>query len=167
MIATAVSKSLDTEVLQPDMRGTNSKYNRITEETINEVVLHIKMFKTVPSHYCRKDTQYEFLPRRLNKSKMHRLNVSWCDKKGFRPVNKDTYRTIFREKFKLKFNVPKKDLCDHCEIFKNTPDEQKTDILKAQHEQHLKEKDLTRDHMRSFKELANENKSIHSAGFDF
>ena len=35
MIALAVSKSIETGALQPDMRGTNSKHNRITQETIN------------------------------------------------------------------------------------------------------------------------------------
>ena len=48
------SKTLDTGALQPDLRGTNSNHNHWSEKTVDEVVSHIKRFKTVQSHYCRK-----------------------------------------------------------------------------------------------------------------
>ena len=82
-------------------------------------------------------------------------------------MSKDTYRTIFREKLCLKFNKPKKDVCDHCQIFLNTTTDQQTDEMKLEHADHLNEKELTRAHMKECQHLAKADKEVHSAAFDF
>ena len=131
MVSTAISKSLATGTIAPDTRGVNSKHNRLSDKLVEQVVKHICKFKTVSSHYCRQTSQCEYLPQELNVAKMHRMYVQWCEKKKFKPVSKDTYHTIFQEKFCLKFNKPKKDVCDHCQIFLNTTTDQHTAINQA------------------------------------
>ena len=69
-------------------------------------------------------------------------------------MSKDTYRTIFLEKFCLKFNKPKKDVCDHCQIFLNTMTDQQTDKMKLEHADHLTEKELARAHMKECQHLS-------------
>ena len=82
MVSTAISKSLETGTITPDMRGVNSKHNRLSDELVEQVVKHICKFKTVPSHYCRQTSQREYLPQELNVAKMHRMYVLWCEKKS-------------------------------------------------------------------------------------
>ena len=41
MVSTAVSKSLETGTIAPDMRGVNSKQNQLSDELVEQVVKHI------------------------------------------------------------------------------------------------------------------------------
>ena len=83
MVSTAISKSLETGTIAPDMRGVNRKHNRLSDELVERVVRHICKFKTVPSHYCRQTSQCEYLPQELNVAKMYRMYVLWwCEKKS-------------------------------------------------------------------------------------
>ena len=82
MVSTAILKGLETGTIAPDMRGVNSKHNRLSDELVEQVVKHIRKFKTVPSHYCRQTSQREYLPQELNVAKMHRMYVLWCEKKS-------------------------------------------------------------------------------------
>ena len=67
----------------------------------------------------------------------------------------------------MKFNKPKKDVCDDCQIFLNTTTDQQTDKMKLEHADHLNEKELARAHIKEWQHLAKADKEVHSAAFDF
>ena len=52
---------------------------------------------------------------------MHKMYSEWCAEYGHEVENYNFYARVFREKFNLKFQKPKKDTCDKCETFSNTP----------------------------------------------
>ena len=124
-IRTALSKS-EVGSVDDYTRGTseNCKHNKLKEGREESVIDHIQQFTTVEAHYVRADSDYCYLPANLNISKMYSMYEQWC--RSSNPPKKaesyDFYRRTFNTKFKLKFHTPKKDQCDACESFKNTPD---------------------------------------------
>lgn len=93
-------------------RGKNVK--RVTPpEKLNEVRNHIKSFAVVDSHYCRANTQKQYLEAHLNLSKMYQLYLEDTNQ----PVTLAVYRNVFNNEFNISFFKPKKDLCDKCFLF--------------------------------------------------
>lgn len=52
---------------------------------------HIDSFPRVPAHWCRANTQKEYLEASLNKSSMYQLYLDFCKEKDETPVGKTTY----------------------------------------------------------------------------
>lgn len=74
---------------------------------------HISKFPVVESHYCRKNTNKNYLYQGLNMSIMYRLYVE----ENAIPAKFSAYRNIFNYEFNLAFFCPKKDRCDKCMSF--------------------------------------------------
>lgn len=69
--------------VSPDKRGRHNAHPiAITPEKIETVKEHIKLFPRVPSHYCRKDSEREYLERGLSGEKMAKQYVKWARDKG-------------------------------------------------------------------------------------
>ena len=63
----------------------------------------------------------------------------------------------------LKFNKPKNDVCDRCEVFSNTSPDQRKDDVNLEHAKHMEEKEAARVHMKESQDLAKADKKIYSA----
>lgn len=125
---------------------------------------HISSFPKVPSHYCRKSTNYEYLPSDLNLQKMYECYLQRCQEENRLPEKLWLYRQVFKNDFYLKFHTPRKDMCDKCFRFQNSCEEEKNE-LRDEYEQHLKRKVSAREFHDKFKEDAIA-KNIHFIEFD-
>lgn len=164
-VKTALAKKSVTGSIEPDMRGKHE--NHATSEIRQERVMeHIELFKVVESHYVRKDTKYQYLPDDLNITRMHQMYVQWCEEKNFVAENYAFYKRVFNEHFDLKFQKPKKDQCDKCTTYKNTPVEARSDEAIAEQEHHISEKKLAREHKEKMKQEACKSKTTLTAAFD-
>lgn len=135
-----------------DKRGKLVKA-RIPEQAKDSIREHIKRFPTVESHYCRKESQRQYLDRSLSVRQMYRLYVDEC-KKSHTSVQKFwLYERIFTHEFNLGFHQPKKDLCSFCESYKqlNKADQE---LKKDQFELHQKRKNDARQQKSLDKEQA-------------
>lgn len=65
----------------------------------------------------RKEVKYEYLQKELNVVEMYRMYTEWCAKKGYQLQSYAFYYHVFKERFHLKFQQPKKDKCDTCESY--------------------------------------------------
>lgn len=124
-----------------------------SQESANLVKEHINMFPRVQSHYCRPDTQKEYLEGDLSIQRMYDLYTTFVQEKGFAPVKYCIYRKIFCTQFNISFHKPKKDRCDLCaEIELKGNEENISEELRLEYEKHLKEKQAMRENRRNDRE---------------
>ena len=120
--------------------------HKIPDEDVNFVKQHIESFPKVESHYCRVDTQRDYLDSTLSIKQMYRLYLQSCTTAHKNPVKESFYRNIFSTEYNLHFHVPKKDRCDVCEEVKLRKIENTLSTEKAlQYYNHVKEKTATRN----------------------
>jgi hypothetical protein len=156
-----------TETGAPKIDGRGRHGNQKTAEHREQFVIeHIKQFKVIESHYVRKNAKHEYLPTELSVAEMYRMYNEWRVKKGYPMETYDFYFRVFKEKFNLKFQIPKKDKCDTCETFKNLDTSSLTDELKQEQQNHLKDRDLVRQLKEKLKGEAQGNQDIVTAAFD-
>ena len=162
-IRNVLSASSDAGFFELDKRGKHE--NHVNKSVAEEaVVAHISKFKTVDSHYVRQTAKAQYLPEELNVKEMHRMYVE--DHNGVGNVeNYKFYHSIFKQRFNLKFQRNKKDQCDKCEGFRNTPVENKTADMIIDHDKHIDEKDSAGDLKAEMKRLG-ENDNVVSSAFD-
>ena len=70
------SKRSDVGMPLHELRGGPHHKRSPTAE--NDIAPHIQTFDVVESHYQRKDCIYQFLPIRLNKTRIYRISLDWC-----------------------------------------------------------------------------------------
>ena len=116
------------------------------------------------SHYVRKSAKCQYLPMELTVREMHRMYVEEHDGIG-EVENYNFYFRVFNEKFNLKFHKNKKDKCNQCEEFKNTPVELRTEDQIEKHDSHLDEKSNARDY-KELKKKEGEKDNVITAAFD-
>ena len=97
-----------------------------SDADIKAVREHISSFPRVESHYCRAQSQKEYLEDGLNISRMYNLFVDQranaCENVNdtatyTETVSKQMYTNIFNESFNIAFHKSKSDRCDTCEAF--------------------------------------------------
>lgn len=100
----------------------SKKYNSTSEENKNHIKNHVDSFPRVESHYCRKDTQKQYLASDLNLSIMYRLyRDEYCEQNNIIPVSDFVYRGMFHGYGPaLSFFIPKKDQCSKCNTYNST-----------------------------------------------
>lgn len=170
VVNTTLSKLKNSPTISKDMRGKHfSRPNVIADDVKNLIKEHISSFPAVESHYIRHDSKREYLESGLSISKMYRLYTEWIKDK---PTNSSTinatlrqYNDIFNNDFNLSFFKPKKDLCDVCEQYKLSSDEEKIQI-QTSYEEHIKNKTLARDIKNADKERAKTDPKLCVAVFD-
>ena len=141
-VRTEIQNVTITGAPKPDARGRHGKH-RTAEQRERFVMENIQQFKVLESHYVRKEAKYEYLPSELNITEMYRLYIQWLADKPHYPKEEYTfYARVFRERFNLKFQKPKKDECDTCESFRNA--DSPTEEMQAAQEGHLRDKESAR-----------------------
>lgn len=138
-----------TNTPKRDERGKKTKI-KIPENSRLLVKEHINSFPRVPGHYCRKNTQKEYLEFGLNLSKMYELYQEDCRTKNIIAAKKWLYTKMFNEGFNIGFFIPKKDQCDLCSEHENQRKLNKLTLdLDEKFKTHIKEK----EHARSQKNI--------------
>ena len=165
-VRTALEKITATGTVEHDKRGKHLNHFNARDREV-KVIEHISLFKTVESHYVRKDAKGQYLPEDLSVATMYRMYVEWCQENGTAVVEDyKFYNKVFRERFDLKFQKPKKDQCDRCCDFNNTPMLARTSEIIESQEKHLSEKELAREFKGNCKKEAATNPSILVCAFD-
>ena len=167
MIRSVVKKTDSSGTVKKDERGFATPPTTLPEERMKTVVNHILQFKTVESHYICKDSSCQYVPKHLNVAEMHRMYIQWCAFNDYSVKNYDTYYMIFKQHFNLRFKKPKKDQCDTCTAYKNTPNDLITDEMRSHQTKPLHDKELVRQYKENKKLNATSNDDILIAVFDF
>ncbi|XP_077976142.1 uncharacterized protein LOC144432013 [Styela clava] len=166
-VRTALSKEFIGSV-ENDMRGITVPHNRFDPKKVEKVIEHICMFKTVQSHYVRKESKYQYLPPTLDVATMHRMYIRFCAENNIEnPLKYEAYLSIFHDNFNIKFHQPKKDRCDICDAWDNTKDSLRTTEIVKSKAEHDQEKNLSRVFKAQIKEKAQDNSHIQASAFDF
>lgn len=159
-IYTALKKAqIFIKIVELDLRGSNN--NRPNKKPLDKteyVVSHMKSFRAVESHYCRKDSKKMCLSTDLSVAKMLQLYLENCSKEEIvSPISLSMYRHIFNTRFNIAFHKPIKDQCDLCYAFKNASEDekQKTQVI---YNNHIENKTLALESKEKDIKLAQENK---------
>ena len=104
---TALSKVTESGTVERDKRGYHNNH-KTAKEREEVVINHIKQFKTIESHYVRKNVKQEYLPQELSVKVMHHMYIEWCEKQDLNPENYDFYKRVFKARFNLTFQKRKK-----------------------------------------------------------
>ena len=160
VILYGISKVNNERILPSDNRGGRRENQKTSDADLrSSIIEHINRFPRVPSHYCRKDSDKEYLHSDLTLQIMYNMYKS-SGKQG----SISLYRSVFND-MKLSFFRPKKDLCDICDTYRNGSDETK-ETMQQTYEDHEREKELTRKIKQSEKERASNNNTHCAASFD-
>lgn len=160
-------ESASGQLIGKDMRGRHgNRPNKISEEAVNLVHLHINLFPRVESHYCRSSTTRLYLNADLNVARMYRLYNEWmADKDPKLLVSLRRYRYIFNHDFNLFFHRPKKDQCDLCSAYHTSKGEEKA-AMEEKYQKHRRDIKVARDLMAGDKNEAKSDKTVCAASFD-
>ena len=112
--------------------------------------------EAMESHYCRQSTTKKYLDATLNISIMHRMYLDQCAKKGFRKIEFERFRQLFRE-YNVGFYKPKKDQCKKCLVFHSASADDKEE-LREEHNIHESRKLAARKLRDEDKDLAKSDK---------
>ena len=74
---------------------------------------------------------------------MHEEYLEWMaeESPNSKPATLRQYRDVFNFEFNLSFFLPKKDQCDDCVTWSNTPEDQRA-AIQSEHEEHMRNKDI-------------------------
>ncbi|KAK3769899.1 hypothetical protein RRG08_047051 [Elysia crispata] len=118
--------------------------NNAVDEAVKESIrTHIKSIPRIESHYCRADTNKEYISQYgLNVTSLYRKYVEKCVEDGSVPGKLHLYCEIFNTEFNIAFHFPKSDRCDKCEEkqYSNFPTKEQISLYDA----HEKGKEETR-----------------------
>lgn len=153
-----------------DNRGRHTAWNKTPVDDMERVKEHIQSFPKYKSHYCRKDTEREYLSPTLNLAKMFNLYQEKCDQENTSHVGQSTYEKTFYNEFNLYFKTPEKDTCKTCDLLQTQiqseeqkpeaqRDRQKLEKLQKEKETHLKRSSKAREILNSDKLKPQEEQS--------
>ena len=151
-----------------DRRGRLPPVNKTNAARADAVREHIRSFPTVQSHYCRKDSQRQYLDSKLTINKMYDLYVENCRNvfsENYKPVSACVYRRIFNEEFNLSFYKPKKDQCGECSKFELMTAGDK-EGYRIEIQEHLARNKEAQAAKANDKQRASENAAFRSVTFD-
>jgi len=124
----------------------NKTPSAVRQHTVN----FLKRFPTMPSHYCRRDTNLMYLEPGLTIPKLYQLYKQEVDNEKKRGVSMKIFREVFRE-LNLGFFNPRKDQCDTCIGHKEGH------ISQAVYDSHIEDKERARHFKNVDKVLASES----------
>lgn len=162
-VRNALKSTTDVGTYSEAKTGKHNNQKKVDDRE-KSVIEHISKFKTVESHYVRKSAKCQYLPKELTVREMHRMYVE--DHDGLDKVeNYNFYLRVFTTRFNLKFHKNKKDKCNSCESFKNTPEDIRTEEQIDKNDKHLDEKENARLYKARMKEEGKKSNVI-AAAFD-
>lgn len=137
-----LEKVTATGVIEPEKRGGRLPAAANRDEVIkNLMISHIARFPRVESHYCRAQSQREYLHPDLNLEKMLCMYLKEDPENHIGSL--ETYRKIFKSQ-NLSFHHPKKDQCTLC-ISYRSGDEDTKQRLEERFQKHIAEKQKVRE----------------------
>jgi len=135
------------------------------ERVKEEIKCHISQFQTVPSHYCRRSSEKQYLPQDLTLAQMYRMYSDECIEKGKTPASRKIYNSVFHRYFNLSFHKPKKDLRDLCEKFSHSSVQEQAET-KNKFEEHMTNKVFCRQLKDEKKQKADSDHNVRVACYD-
>ena len=163
-VNTTMTKITSAGTVEPEKRTLPSS-RKLSSELKSSIRQHITKFPTVPSQYCRKDTNRQYLQQGLNVAEMHRLYKEDCERDKLPSAKHWVYDHIFHTEFNLSFYQPKKEQCDLCTKFEKSSDAEKI-VLKNEMERHKFSKELSRKAKDDAKLMAQQDSQCYVACFD-
>lgn len=163
MVRTSLGNLSDVGMLEPEKRGWRAGCNQQRDSVIRDLVkAHIDRFPRIKSHYCRKNSDRQYLSSDLTISKMHRM---YCDGQSDEKnsVNYTFYSQTFHEKNLI--YRPKKDQRTLCNAYR-TGDETTKESLWTKYQSHIGEKESVRKIKEQCKKESIESQHVASAVFD-
>ncbi|KAI8420441.1 hypothetical protein MSG28_008931 [Choristoneura fumiferana] len=149
-IRTVVQKtSKHTGIQLKDGRGKHDNHHKLDASLVDGVKAHINSIPRIESHYCRAQTQREYIEGGLSIASLHRNYVEQCQSNGVQHVTYQIYYNIFTKDFNISFWTPKKDQCEDCTAYTNVTDKAS---LQEGYDLHLREKTLARAEKETDKE---------------
>lgn len=112
-----IQKALkETGKAPSDNRGQyDHRHCRVSEDTKQSVLDHIKSFKGRSCHYSLSKSKRIYLPDTLNISKMYSMYKEL--KSDEKTVSYEYYRKEFETKFNISFGYPRCDTCSTCDKY--------------------------------------------------
>lgn len=108
-------EKLKQKIPLEDQRGLhNNRPHKTTDSVIQSIKDHIGSFPTQENHYSRASSKASCLDPSLSLLRMYRL---FQEKFPDIKASYDTYRSIFRSDFNLRFGTPRSDTCKVCDKF--------------------------------------------------
>lgn len=158
-IETAVKKkNKETNIsTMKDLRGSHGNHSKVDENIRNGVKAFIEAIPKIESHYIRANSKRHFIDGSKTITELHRDYVEQSKTQNVPFTTYVTFYRIFSTEYNISFFVPKKDLCDVCEAYKNSTDEEK-ESAKEKYDSHIKEKQLSR--VEKDKDKYNENITV-------
>ncbi|KAJ8713334.1 hypothetical protein PYW07_013704 [Mythimna separata] len=144
-----------------DERGHHANRFKVDENIKNGVKSFIEAIPKIEPHYIRANSRRHYIDGSKVITDLHRDYVAECKSKNVPFANYLMFYRIFTQDYNISFFIPKKDLCEVCEAYKNSTNEEK-ERLKESYETHQNEKVLSRIE----KENDKKNKDIHVAVYD-
>lgn len=170
MVDTALHKMGDSCGISPDKRGKHqNRPQAMSQEKRESVITHINMFPRVASHFCRANSNKEYLEENVKSvANMFRLYETWATKIGILDVaDERQYRDIFNHTpgLNVDFFTPKKDQCEVCFAFNHMTPEEK-EVAADEHKEHLRKKDIPRKKKNQDRDDATNSTDFCSFVFD-
>ncbi|XP_046970419.1 uncharacterized protein LOC124537590 [Vanessa cardui] len=137
-----------------EFRGKHNNHPKLDSSLKDDVRDHINSIPRIESHYCRAQSKREYIEGGLTVAALHRNYVEKCNSENKQHVAYQIYYNIFMSEFNISFWKPKKDQCEECTSFDNSEEKSK---LQGKHEEHLKEKSLSREEKEKDKNNVTEN----------
>lgn len=164
VVRTAMLKLDDVGMIEPDRRGGRVESLQESDKIKRELVTsHINRFPRIESHFCRQNTDREYLSSDLTLMNMYQMFISDKYNDG-KSVSYTFYSSIFHEQ-KLSFHHPKKYQCSLCNTYR-TGNETTKQHISDEYKSHLNEKEKVRDIKGKCKKESLNSKRTVSAVFD-
>lgn len=98
-----------------DQRGLkNGDFNKMSVEKFKVVKNQINKIPNYTSHYCREQSDFQYLPPEMTIEKMY---TAYKEEEN-EPISFSTYKLYFYNNFHLKFKFLKKYTCHTCDSLK-------------------------------------------------
>ena len=155
-IRTVLQKTNTEGILDGEKRGGRVHTAKLRDATLREQMRsHINRFPRMESHYCRQETGFEYLSSELTPMKMYNMY-----KDEYQDGSYSLYFRVFKD-MKLKFHIPKKDMCGICSSYYEAKKVGNIDAQKIEKfKKHEAEKVAVRNIKTRLKEKANVSDAI-------
>ncbi|KAG4079311.1 hypothetical protein HA402_008003 [Bradysia odoriphaga] len=164
VVRTALRKITDVGTIEPEKRGGRVESNQQRDSLISSLVnAHIDRFPRIESHFCRQNTNRDYLSADLTLARMHRMYCAeQSDEKSM--VSYTYYSQMFHDK-NLSFHHPKKDQCTLCVSYR-TGDQSTKENLHEEYHLHIAEKNAVRKIKEKCKKESIESQEVATPVFD-
>ncbi|XP_055905287.1 uncharacterized protein LOC129940814 [Eupeodes corollae] len=146
-----------TNMVESDLRGKHTPSNKTNDSILKGIKDHIDQIPRIPSHYCRANSNKEYVDGSMSVAEIHRNYVEQCRAEKVPFAKYKIFHQVFVNNYNIAFHHPKKDQCEDCIGFENSENKEH---LQEKYDEHLAEKILSREEKERDKESANETNIV-------